>query len=104
MRKIQKLLHFTLFKTFVFSFYCFILPLIGDQSLSAQKFIDINSIGEDPISLSEYFTVFEDKDRNLEIREILQIDSKNQFREAAQTSDSISFGFSRSAFWESKCL
>ena len=99
MRKIQKLLHFTLFKTFVFSSYCFIRPLIGDQSLSAQKFIDINSIGEDPISLSEYFTVFEDKDRNLEIREILQIDSKNQFREAAQTSDSISFGFSRSAFW-----
>lgn len=78
-------------------FILLLLYFLSILNLRGVEFLDVSLIGEDPVSLPEYITVYEDNTRQKTINDIKNHDI--EFKKVKSTKEAFNFSYSKSAFW-----
>jgi serine phosphatase RsbU (regulator of sigma subunit) len=77
------------------SAYCLLLTSLFAQ----EKILEVSSITQSPIYMTEYIQVFEDLNLSIDLTEITKPEFKNQFKKVKSSTEAFNFSYSTSAFW-----
>jgi signal transduction histidine kinase len=78
--------------------WCALLPGMG-HALAADKVLDVALIGQEAVSLAEYFSVLQDNKAGLTLDEVQQPALASRFQSAQPSGSALNFGYTRSAWW-----
>lgn len=68
-------------------------------SLTNSRTVDASKIGEQPLTLTEYFSVLEDSTLDLTLHDLQRTDIAERFNSDIPAAEALSFGYTRSAYW-----
>mgnify|MGYP000370757121 CR=1 FL=1 len=74
-------------------------PLEFLHKHASDRVLEIGQIGEEPVSLTEYFSILEDPSAELTLTEIQHPDIAGRFISGQQKSAALSYGVTRLAIW-----
>lgn len=72
---------------------------MNGHALADDKVLDVTSMGEQAISLTEYFSVLEDADARLTFSDVTQAPWRERFKAGQAPSHALGFSYTRSAVW-----
>ena len=75
------------------------LQLLVTPIFAAEKILEISQTKQTPISLTEYFAVFEDPSLTLTQTDVQKAEIAARFKTDFPAAEAISFDYSRSAYW-----
>jgi diguanylate cyclase (GGDEF)-like protein len=75
------------------------IHLLATNVLAADKVLDASLLDQTPISLTQYFAVFEDPDQALTLADVQAPDVASRFKIEQAPVTALNFGYTHSAYW-----
>lgn len=75
------------------------LSLLVTQALAVEPVLDTRRMDANPVSLTRYFSVLEDRSQSLGVEDVQKPDIAAQFKSGVASGESLNFSYTTSAIW-----